>query len=106
MLSTWKQRIFVKVDERLLHAAMKLIEFERNGEMVDDQQVIGVRQSYGGSWSSLSLSFSLSFSLSLSLFLSLVCFSLSLVCFSLWSVSLSLSLVSLSLSLSLSDSFI
>src|SRR5689334_23341941 len=47
MLDYWSRIVFDKIAERLLHASMKLIEKERNGELVDSRLIVGVRESFG-----------------------------------------------------------
>uniref|UniRef100_A0A915D8P0 Cullin-5 n=1 Tax=Ditylenchus dipsaci TaxID=166011 RepID=A0A915D8P0_9BILA len=46
MLSCWNRIVFTKISDRLLRAAMKLIERERNGEPVQSKLIIGVRESF------------------------------------------------------------
>ncbi|KAH7699747.1 Cullin, partial [Aphelenchoides avenae] len=46
MLDSWYRIVFKKISERLLSAAMKLIERERNGESVDTRIIVGVRESF------------------------------------------------------------
>lgn len=47
MLMSWNAIIFSKISTRLLNAAINLIEHERNGELVDPELIIGVRESFG-----------------------------------------------------------
>lgn len=47
MLVTWHQIIFVKIKNRLVKAAMDIVEHERLGEVVSKDRVIGVRESFG-----------------------------------------------------------
>lgn len=47
MLSCWNEIVFSKIFTRLLNAALNLIEQERNGERVDSELIIGVRESFG-----------------------------------------------------------
>lgn len=47
MLECWNRIVFSSISNRLLNAAMSLIERERNGELVDSKLVIGVRESFG-----------------------------------------------------------
>lgn len=47
MLMSWNTIIFSKVFTRLLNAAINLIEQERNGEAIDPELIIGVRESFG-----------------------------------------------------------
>lgn len=49
MLEIWNRVIFSNIKEKLQSAAMHLVSAERNGEPVDSQLVIGVRESYGRS---------------------------------------------------------
>jgi len=46
MLVTWHQIIFVKIKNRLVKAAMDIVERERLGEVVSKDRVIGVRESF------------------------------------------------------------
>lgn len=46
MLDSWNQSIFINIKDRLQESAMKLVHAERNGEVIDSQLVIGVRESY------------------------------------------------------------
>ncbi|CAB3396904.1 unnamed protein product [Caenorhabditis bovis] len=46
MLEKWYQRIFAKLSQTLLGEALKLVEEERNGNIIDSQLVIGVRESF------------------------------------------------------------
>jgi hypothetical protein len=46
-LITWKDRLFVKVKERLLNALLDLIKQDRDGEQVNQTLIYGVIQSYG-----------------------------------------------------------
>ncbi|KAI1720683.1 cullin family domain-containing protein [Ditylenchus destructor] len=46
MLECWSRVVFDKIAERLLHASMKLIEKERNGEPVESKLIVGVRESF------------------------------------------------------------
>ncbi|KAI1719457.1 cullin family domain-containing protein [Ditylenchus destructor] len=46
MLECWSRVAFDKIAERLLHASMKLIEKERNGEPVESKLIVGVRESF------------------------------------------------------------
>ncbi|CAI4226108.1 unnamed protein product [Auanema sp. JU1783] len=46
MLSCWNQTIFTSISQKLLSAAEKLIEQERNGESFNALLVIGVRESF------------------------------------------------------------
>lgn len=47
MLDTWNESIFSNIKSRLQDSAMKLVHAERLGEAFDSQLVIGVRESYG-----------------------------------------------------------
>ncbi len=47
MLDSWNQGIFSSIKHRLLDSAMKIVQAERNGEAIDSQLIIGVRESYG-----------------------------------------------------------
>lgn len=47
MLETWKKVVFQHISLKLLSAALRLVEAERNGEAVDAHLVIGVRESWG-----------------------------------------------------------
>ena len=47
MLDSWNEMIFTSIKDRLQSIAMDLVYRERNGDIVDSQLVIGVRQSYG-----------------------------------------------------------
>ncbi|PIO70083.1 cullin family protein [Teladorsagia circumcincta] len=46
MLETWKKVVFQHISLKLLSAALRLVEAERNGEAVDAHLVIGVRESW------------------------------------------------------------
>ncbi|PIO68065.1 cullin family protein, partial [Teladorsagia circumcincta] len=46
MLETWKKVVFQHISLKLLSAALRLVEAERNGESVDAHLVIGVRESW------------------------------------------------------------
>lgn len=46
MLDSWNLSIFISIKDRLQDSAMKLVHAERNGEAIDSQLVIGVRESY------------------------------------------------------------
>ncbi|KAL7073247.1 hypothetical protein ACQ4LE_007112 [Meloidogyne hapla] len=46
MLSRWNKHVFSEISTRLLNAAMSLIDRERNGELVNSQHIIGVRESF------------------------------------------------------------
>jgi hypothetical protein len=48
MLETWNKIVFSSIRNRLLAAAMMMVEKERNGEFVDPQIIIGIRESFGG----------------------------------------------------------
>ena len=47
MLECWNRMVFEKMADRLLKAAMRLVERERNGELIDKRLVSGVRESFG-----------------------------------------------------------
>lgn len=47
MLDSWNVNIFQNIKHRLQESAMKLVQNERNGEVIDSHLVIGVRESYG-----------------------------------------------------------
>ena len=47
MLENWNNVVFSSISERLLSASLKFVEKERNGEYVEAQLVIGVRESFG-----------------------------------------------------------
>ncbi|RCN49243.1 cullin family protein [Ancylostoma caninum] len=46
MLETWKKVVFQHISLKLLSAALRLVEAERNGDAVDARLVIGVRESW------------------------------------------------------------
>ncbi|VDM56359.1 unnamed protein product [Angiostrongylus costaricensis] len=46
MLETWKKVVFQHISLKLLSAALRLVETERNGETIDARLVIGVRESW------------------------------------------------------------
>ena len=47
MLDTWNESIFMDIYEILKDRTMVLIKQEREGEVLDAQLIIGVRQSFG-----------------------------------------------------------
>ena len=47
MLWTWNNNIFRDISDLLKDKTMVLIKQEREGEVLDSQLVIGVRQSFG-----------------------------------------------------------
>lgn len=46
MLDLWNKSIFNNIKDRLQESAMKLVQAERNGDVLDSQLVIGVRESF------------------------------------------------------------
>lgn len=46
MLSAWNKRVFTEVEDKLLAAAMKLVEKDRLGEIIDQNMVVHVRDSF------------------------------------------------------------
>ena len=46
MLDCWNRYVFAEISTRLLNAAMSLIDRERNGELVNSQLIVGVRESF------------------------------------------------------------
>lgn len=46
MLDSWNTGIFAEIRERLQNAAMALLEAERNGEAINSDLIVGVRESY------------------------------------------------------------
>ncbi|CAI5450667.1 unnamed protein product [Caenorhabditis angaria] len=46
MLDKWNSKIFEEMSEALLADALKLIEDERNGLLIDAQSVVGIRESF------------------------------------------------------------
>lgn len=46
MLDIWKLNIFDNIKQRLQDAAMNMIYLERNGEKIDSQLIIEVKQSF------------------------------------------------------------
>lgn len=46
MQNCWNTYIFDKLRQRLQDSVIKLVNLERNGEVIDSQLVIGVRKSY------------------------------------------------------------
>lgn len=47
MLDVWNDTIFKNIQETLKDKTMILVKHEREGEVLDAQLVIGVRQSFG-----------------------------------------------------------
>lgn len=47
MLECWNRVVFSSISDRLLNTAMKLIERERNGELINSKLIISVRESFG-----------------------------------------------------------
>uniref|UniRef100_A0A183BIJ1 Cullin domain-containing protein n=1 Tax=Globodera pallida TaxID=36090 RepID=A0A183BIJ1_GLOPA len=47
MLEYWNGYVFADISQRLLNAAMGMVERERNRELVNSQLVVGVRESFG-----------------------------------------------------------
>lgn len=48
MLETWNSTIYESIKQKLLDSAIKLIQDERCGQVIDSQLVVGVRESCGG----------------------------------------------------------
>lgn len=46
MLNIWKLNVFDNIKQRLQDAAMNMIYLERNGEKIDSQLIIEVKQSF------------------------------------------------------------
>ena len=47
MMETWHSVIFSRIEDRIKECAMQLITDERNGESIDGQLVVAVRESLG-----------------------------------------------------------
>lgn len=47
MLEKWNEIIFMNISEQLLVEALRLVKEERDGNIIDAQNVIGIRESFG-----------------------------------------------------------
>lgn len=47
MLEFWERLVFFPISDRLLNTALKFVELERNGKIIDSKLILSVKESLG-----------------------------------------------------------